>query len=290
MMTNATLVNAKNLIEASSYSGASIDLVKIGDKFQIIKVFRGDIQRDRKSIIKQIEFDSTERLKSVPLEILDDTGHHMSVSMPFVSGMVGSDYGKFSNFETKDFMKEVLNEYFQQLFNNSKDKFLPNEELISKIQSVMDAAKANPCISVSTINIMNRHALEITNQLNSVRLIYPSSNCHGDLTLSNMIYSTSHDCIFLIDFLSVFLDSFLLDYVKILQDLEFGWSARYEPPQLKLKHAIFGESLLDELWRPPEKYNETITCLNLVNLMRIAPYIKDSITAEWLSLTLGKLL
>lgn len=53
-------------------------------------------------------------------------------------------------------------------------------------------------------------------------IISPQTYCHGDFTLSNMIYYQGN--IYLIDFLDSYIDSIVIDLVKLKQDLVYDWT------------------------------------------------------------------
>ncbi|MDR1913798.1 MAG: phosphotransferase [Clostridiales bacterium] len=64
----------------------------------------------------------------------------------------------------------------------------------------------------------------ITESLYSIRkLNLPQSFCHGDLTLENLILSIDRKLYF-IDFLDSFYPTVWLDYAKLYQEIEAGWS------------------------------------------------------------------
>ena len=56
------------------------------------------------------------------------------------------------------------------------------------------------------------------------QLCLPMGSCHGDLTLSNILFNRTDNSLVLIDFLDSFIESPLMDMVKIRQDTKFKWS------------------------------------------------------------------
>jgi len=110
------------------------------------------------------------------------------------------------------------------------------------------------------------------------------SNCHGDLSLENIIIKNNK--IYLIDFLDSFVDSRFIDISKVFVDLMFGWSWRYQSSFPFVKNAIilnyFQKSLTD---KDKEVYNRLIP----LQLMRILNYCNDSVSEELIGQSLSHL-
>lgn len=53
----------------------------------------------------------------------------------------------------------------------------------------------------------------------------PIGKAHGDLTLSNILFDRERGCYILLDFLDTYLESPLLDIVKIAQETQLRWSS-----------------------------------------------------------------
>jgi hypothetical protein len=81
----------------------------------------------------------------------------------------------------------------------------------------------------------------------------------------------------------VYLESPLQDVSKIIQDYQYGWSFRYLSTPEKIKGAIFLKNEMpDIIGIVSEKYKSQIALLTRLTLLRIAPYLKDTITENWL--------
>ena len=67
----------------------------------------------------------------------------------------------------------------------------------------------------------------------------PIGDCHGDLTFSNIMFSIDDDKIGFIDFLDSFIESPIIDIVKLRQDTKFNWTnLKYKEPHDNLKISI----------------------------------------------------
>jgi len=97
---------------------------------------------------------------------------------------------------------------------------------------------------------------------------------------------TSDKKIYLIDFLDSFFDSWMIDVAKLLQDIELCWSYRYEKmsTNLSLRLTVAKEALLESILELEngETKIKYIYHILLLNVLRIVPYTKDSITKEFL--------
>lgn len=135
------------------------------------------------------------------------------------------------------------------------------------------------------------HVRKIRNELPE-SFIVPIGRCHGDLTFSNIMISLENDQIGIFDFLDSFLESPIVDIVKIRQDTKFNWTnQRYKMPHDTTKISMI-MSWLDEMVEAA--FNEVIDglCFNVVeklNYLRIAPYVQSISEHEYLSNSLAML-
>lgn len=103
----------------------------------------------------------------------------------------------------------------------------------------------------------------------------PISFCHGDLTLSNILFNKKE--IFFLDFLDSYIESWVIDLVKLKQDLFYFWSILRDgdEPNLRLMQSSI------KIWNSIEqKYSEIVSSdefmiLEALNFLRIYPYAKE---------------
>ena len=106
----------------------------------------------------------------------------------------------------------------------------------------------------------------------------PVGTCHGDLTFSNILFNGNN--YYLIDFLDSFIESPLLDIVKIRQDTAYMWSTlMYHKPFDKVRLSIISDkidSAIDEYFTGKyEWYRRYYMPLQLMNFLRILQYGHD---------------
>ena len=111
------------------------------------------------------------------------------------------------------------------------------------------------------------------------------SSCHGDMTFENIILKDEN--IYLIDFLDSFYDSWMIDFAKLLQDVECGWSYRNDKnidENLEIRMLIFKSIICNKilLLNNGRMILKTVYYMLLLNLIRIIPYSQDERTAHYL--------
>ncbi len=121
----------------------------------------------------------------------------------------------------------------------------------------------------------------------------PGSYCCGDLTLENIILSDDKQ-VYLIDFLDSFYNSWMIDVAKLLQDLELRWSYRHSKIDfnLNMRLAVAREALIENIAEFPDGQEmlKSIYHILLLNVLRIYPYAKDAVTADFLQTAVSQVL
>ena len=113
----------------------------------------------------------------------------------------------------------------------------------------------------------------------------PCTQCHGDLALDNVIVNEDGK-LCLIDFLDSFLDSWMIDVAKLLQDMELHWSFRNK----KLSDESMGilssaRDMIITRLKSMENGQEKIRAIYhilLLNVVRIWPYAHLHNSEPWL--------
>ena len=129
----------------------------------------------------------------------------------------------------------------------------------------------------------DREALELVSRSQAVMdgvgdMVMPVGTCHGDLTFSNILFNGNN--YYLIDFLDSFIESPLLDIVKIRQDTAYLWSTlMYNKPFDKVRLSIVSEKIdkaIDEYFTSRYQwYRQYYMPLQLMNFLRILQYGHD---------------
>jgi hypothetical protein len=180
--------------------------------------------------------------------------------------VLGCDYySYFSTASPNQITKIFLffDEYFDFLIKNSHqdDSYTSKEKIKNKLFSFKSSKYCK------LINFVIKY-------LEEIEINIPKSFCHGDLTISNLLFH--HKKVYLIDFLDSYIDTFILDLIKLKQDLYYKWILEINNiDDLRITQCF------DYLWNYIQiKYNQHINTnifevLDLVNFLRIEPYLTN---------------
>ncbi|NQU81209.1 MAG: phosphotransferase [Bacteroidetes bacterium] len=194
-------------------------------------------------------------------------------SMEYLPGEI---YSEFLERCTVNQLNTLIDEFFlflQKAIDNSVDEHIDKQIFLTKINSINQALHQKKIHNPVFKNVIEF----LTTNILSAQL--PIGFCHGDLTLSNIIISDNK--VYLIDFLDTFIESPLLDIVKIRQDTKFYWSlllgkntANYQ--RLKIIQALkYFDNKIVKRFSSLSSYSTWYEYLEKLNLMRILPYLND---------------
>jgi hypothetical protein len=187
----------------------------------------------------------------------------ISFDMEYVLGC--DYYSYFSTASPNQITKIFLffDEYFDFLIKNSHqdDSHISKEKIKNKLLSFKSSKYCK------LINFVIKY-------LGEIEINIPKSFCHGDLTISNLLFH--HKKVYLIDFLDSYIDTFILDLIKLKQDLYYKWIL-----EINNINDLRIIQCFDYLWNYIEKkYEQYINTdifevLDLVNFLRIEPYLTN---------------
>lgn len=269
--------------QLSGHSGCEISLYNDGEKFFVHKTAgRSDYNaRLRKQIAKQISFKSqnSQRIFAPLVYTTGATDGVFWFDMQYLNCQTLARYMETITIKEISHMMDILTAEL----HITDSVVMPDTNAI--FQKKIKSLRANIPHDQMYVNALDR--LERFD-FSSV----PYSQCHGDLTLENILVDVNRN-VYLIDFLDSFFDSWMIDVAKLLQDLELAWSYRHEQksPNLELRLLVAREALLESLAELPNgKYIIIqIYYILLLNIMRIVPYTKDKLTADFLKNSIQKL-
>lgn len=141
---------------------------------------------------------------------------------------------------------------------------------------VFDNMDGGQCIvDTQTLNIKIKSCQSTMLLSDEFSYNIPSGYCHGDFTLSNMIDSGSD--IYLIDHLDSYIESPLMDLVKLYQDLDFYWSLRYIDQKYITNNFYVNMNVIRnniDHCLVSNSYTRVMDYLKYVNYVRILPYLQ----------------
>ncbi len=179
-----------------------------------------------------------------------------SFKMEMIDGYSIIDLARNKTLEELSIYADMLYEFIQKELEMCDQYVTVNDQLIDKLESI------EHYLVPEDFNI-------IIELIKKEKIQLPIGRCHGDLTFANMIFKG--DNIYFLDFLDSFIDSPVLDIVKLQQDTIYKWSTFLPYIKYKKINDLFDylNSLLNKFSKE-EWYNNQV--LHIVNLARILPY------------------
>jgi len=262
-----------------AYSDCTLETLHGNHQSLVRKTFRTDLARAKCNVEKQRLFHplyiGMARLGAAEVLEFKVNANCAELLMHYVQGMTGHTFPVQATRSLAQTLSSSLSKMLYFELDESREATVSTSLFRDKLVSV-SAATRDPDLKRlldDCHNIVDTFSSEMS---------FPLGPCHGDLTLSNLILDPVMG-ITLIDFLCTFLESPLQDVAKLKQDFVYGWSFRNNPPALRIKAEIFCRHHFPEAIVQIERtYPSQVYLLTLMTLARIAPYVKDAITKQWL--------
>ncbi len=189
--------------------------------------------------------------------------------MDYISGQ--NPYNMFisgSKYDIDTFLKSIIN-YFNFTLSLKREQDIKEFKIKTK-------QKLHSLLENSSYKEFIKFLIVKTDDSTSSSFI--KSFCHGDLTISNIIHNNNK--LFLIDFLDSFLDSPIIDLVKLKQDLFYNWSLinleKFTKEDLYRANQVskFIWNTISKLYKNIIE-NPEFDIIESINFLRIEPYISS---------------
>ena len=198
--------------------------------------------------------------------------------MEYIHGKTLSQYIK--NIPVSE-INRIVDNIVDNIIQNKKNDCICKDvqkifqDKITNLQSSITIEYSNLDVISKSISILKKHDWSK----------FTRSQCHGDLTLENIIISSGK--LYFIDFLDSFYDSWLLDFGKIMQDVQVLWAYRFEKRitiNTQIRLHIFHDILIKKMDDISPQLKVEINYSLLLHLLRIYPYAKDIQTLDFLNI------
>ena len=182
--------------------------------------------------------------------------------MEYLPGSSFIDFFDTSSFQAIENATNTLIFFLKENLKSAKNESV-NEILLEKLSLLAQSTQFSEAI------------LRLQDVIRRSDIVIPKSYCHGDMTLSNMLFVNAD--IYLIDFLDSFVESVLIDLVKLKQDLYYLWSL--EMVSVRKTRYI---SIFNYMWSKIEREfssqvnSKVFKVLEIINFLRIEPYISNN--------------
>lgn len=283
-------------IEVKGHSGCSVNIIREGKKLLIIKETNDCkyVSRLEKQAIKQKQASEFEyQFVRVPLIYDIQKGDSsLLIKMEYVYSKNYIEHFEAAGFEQIEYFINAMKLFLEKEISHSPIQSVSKAVINNKFNDVKQKIESNSLLnSDSIINNILLQSQYIFNELPEV-LNLPVGKCHGDLTFSNILFN-GNNC-YLIDFLDSFIESPIMDMVKLRQDSAYRWSTLmytgvYDEIRLKIVSDKIDEELTNYFSRY-EWYLLYYRSFQIMNFLRILQYAKEEKVINYLKTILIELL
>lgn len=281
-------------IEVKGHSGCQIDVVREGGQLFVYKSSVDPKYLDR--LVRQAEkqrqaaIPELQHIRVPKVHAIDRTDTAVKVKMDYVYSKNFVEFFEQAGFEQIDYLIEALKMYFEREIKDSPLTTVKREIVTDKFEDVKTKTLANKHLAGDgEIERILEVSQGIFNCLSDMLL--PVGACHGDLTFSNILFNGNN--YYLIDFLDSFIESPLLDIVKIRQDTAWLWSQlMYVHPcdtiRLRIAFGKIDRELDAYFASRYEWYGRYYRPLQLMNFLRILQYAHEPKVIDYLKQTINE--
>ena len=238
-------------------------------------------QANKQIAASKIEYQNIRVPKVFEVEKSDSSA---TIKMEYIYSRNYIEHFEQAGFEQIKYLIGAIKYFIDLEINNSQMQTVPSHILTDKMADVArKVEKNNHLKDDAEAQDLVRQSSEVMGRVGD--MVMPVGMCHGDLTFSNILFNGNN--YYLIDFLDSFIESPLLDIVKIRQDTAYLWSTlMYNKPFDKVRLSIISEKIdtaIDEYFTGKYQwYREYYMPLQLMNFLRILQYAHDEKVISYL--------
>jgi tRNA A-37 threonylcarbamoyl transferase component Bud32 len=218
--------------------------------------------------------------KIIPVKIpqifeITENKHGVAVKMEFIYSSNFVDYFEKTDIAGIDAFIQTIIDLIDAEIYFSPVKEVESKIIADKYENVKEIILKNTCLrNNDCVNDILTKTDSIFKIRNTIEL--PVGLCHGDLTLSNILFNGQKLC--LVDFLDSFIETPLADIVKIRQDTHFAWSLLMytkscDIPRMKMI-LTYIDTKLNNHYIQYAWYRNLYLPFQLLNLLRVLQYAK----------------
>lgn len=283
-------------LKVKGHSGCQIDIVNDGNDLFIYKttfdpkyINRLRLQGQKQIVASKQKY---QHIRIPEIYDMDDAEDHLTIKMEYIYSQNFIDYFEDAGFEQIRYFIKALEIFVDSEIEKLTLADVDTDVVLNKFYDVYDKVDKNEYINDDEfMEIMLKSKDVFESMPKTIRI--PLGTCHGDLTYSNVLFNGNN--YYLIDFLDSFIESPLLDLVKIRQDSCFGWSQLmytkgYDAIRLKMINAKI-DSAIDKYYSDKYSwYTDFYKPFQIMNFLRILQYAKDEKVINYLKNVLNSLL
>lgn len=212
------------------------------------------------------------------------------LEMEYVYSKNFADYFDHAGFEQIDYFVHALILFIEKEIQMSEMQHVPSVVVKEKVADVKKKVLSRFPEDLEIRELLFNSEI-IISEMEDIEL--PIGKCHGDLTFSNILFNGNN--YYLIDFLDSFIETPLLDIVKIRQDSAYYWSKimyshPIDEPRLKTicNHI---DTIVNRFFQDKyDWYGMYYKPFQLLNFLRILQYAKEENVVSYLKNVIKHLL
>jgi hypothetical protein len=283
-------------IEVKGHSGCKIEIVNDGTKLIICKSTQAPsyMSRLQRQAEKQRDMSKTiyQHIRIPEIYSIDRSESTLSINMEYVYSKNFVDYFEDAGFNQIDYFVKALKIFIDSEVDKSEMKDIGKSRLLDKFEDVCRKIANNNCINTDDeVDCILKMSAGVFQALDN-NMLLPVGVCHGDLTFSNILFNGNN--YYLIDFLDSFVETPLMDLVKIRQDSCYAWSQlMYSHDLDNVRMSIISNKIdreIDSYYSRYTWYNSYYKAFQLMNFLRILQYAKEKKVIEYLKSTIKSML
>lgn len=273
-------------IDITGHSGCNIDIIEEDDKLLVKK------STQDKKYLKRLELQGNKQMSD---NCLTDSISNPNISeikidenecyilMDYIYANNFIDYFEKSSPQDIDHFIENFIKYIHNEINKCEIKKISKNIFIDKFNSVVKNCEKNELLqgSMRVKSILKDCENVFLNLPDEIEM--PIGTCHGDLTFSNILFSSNK--FYFIDYLDSFIETPIQDIIKLRQDTKYFWSTmmykkKYDVVRLNIIFNYIDKKITDH-FSEFEYYYRNYDRLQLMNILRILPYVKEERIREF---------
>lgn len=276
-----SLNNVTMEIEIKGHSGCQVEIVNKGGNLYISKSTHNKdyVPRLYRQAVKQQMASRAvyQHIRIPEIYEIERTEEYVNVKMEYVYSKNYIDYFEDAGFDQINYFIKALKIFIDWEIEHSSLEVIDRQVILDKFRDVCCKIQRNDFINKDkeVMEIMECSASVFQGIDEEIKI--PVGHCHGDLTFSNILFNGNN--YYLIDFLDSFIESPLLDLVKIRQDSHYGWSRfMYEHRWDNVRMDIISQKIDMEIAKYYSRYDwygKYYALFQLMNFLRIIQYAKE---------------
>ena len=281
-------------LEVKGHSGCKIEVVREDNELFVYKstkdlhyLDRLQLQAKKQQEAEQLEL---QHIRIPKIFNVYKDNYSVTIKMEYVYSKNFIGYFEYAGFEQISYFIKALCLFLNYEINNSPLLMVNGDIVKLKFDDVYQKTINNEALKndEEIINVMNQSAIHFANVKD---MLLPVGKCHGDLTFSNILFNGNN--YYLIDFLDSFIESPLLDIVKIRQDSAYLWSRlMFEGNYDEIRLKIVADKIDKEIVQYASQYEwfNYYPLFQLMNFLRVLQYAHEEKVIVYLKRIIKQLL